>query len=55
MHGFSGKQKQQVKNHRTYYNVMRPHQALKGLTPAQRAGIPQENNWKGLLIKTIQK
>jgi hypothetical protein len=40
----SGKQKQQVENHKTYYNFMIPHTALKGLIPSQRAGISQENN-----------
>ena len=25
---------------RVYYNYLRPHQALDGLTPAQMAGIP---------------
>jgi transposase-like protein len=55
MRGFCGNQKQQVENHRTYYNFMRPHTALKGLTPAQRAGIQQENNWKELLMKATTK
>jgi transposase-like protein len=53
MRGFGGKQKQQVENFRTYYNFMRLHTTL-GMTPAQKAGIPQENNWKELLEKAIK-
>jgi transposase-like protein len=52
MRGFGGNQKQQVENFRTYYNFIKEHQTLKS-TPAQKAGIKQENNWKELLIKSV--
>jgi hypothetical protein len=40
-----------------YYNFIRPHQALKGKTPAKAAGIgvDGENKWIGLLEKSIRK
>jgi putative transposase len=39
-----------------YYNFIRPHQALKGRTPAEAAGvgINGENKWMGLLKKSIK-
>lgn len=47
---------QQLENFRTYYNFVRPHQALNGLTPAEQAGIKiphyQNNKWKSLIKKT---
>jgi putative transposase len=37
-----------------YYNYIRPHQSLKGKTPAKEAGIQAPSNWKGLIEKAIQ-
>jgi len=37
---------------RIYYNYLRPHQALKGKTPAEKAGIDlklEGNKWEGLI------
>jgi len=37
---------------KNYYNFIRPHQALHGLTPAEMAGLDLElggNKWKGLI------
>ena len=30
---------------RIHYNFMKPHMALEGMTPAQRAGIEIQNTW----------
>lgn len=38
---------------RIHYNFVKPHKALEGQTPAQRAGIPIENKWLELLKKSI--
>jgi len=37
---------------RIYYNYLRPHQALKGKTPAEKAGIDLQlkgNKWEELI------
>jgi len=42
---------------KNYYNFIRPHQALHGLTPAEMAGINLElgeNKWKGLIEKAVE-
>ena len=39
---------------RIHYNFVKPHQALEGMTPAQRAGIGNQNTWLALL-KQAQK
>lgn len=38
-----------------YYNFVRPHMGLKGMTPAEAAGIgiSGENKWEGLLRRSI--
>ncbi|MBI4128405.1 MAG: transposase, partial [Parcubacteria group bacterium] len=39
---------------RIYYNYLRPHQALKGKTPAEKAGIDlklEGNKWKELIAR----
>ena len=54
MRGFKGNQKQHAENFRTFYNFIRGHQALNGLTPAQRAGIQQKGEWKGLLATAMK-
>lgn len=52
MRGFKGNQHQYAENFRTYYNFIRQHQGM-GETPAQKAGIQQEANWKELLEKSL--
>lgn len=37
-----------------HYNYVRPHQTLKGKTPAQVSGIEMKNNWHTLIGKSIQ-
>ena len=54
MRGFKGNQKQYAENFKTFYNFIREHQALKGLTPAQRAGINKKADWRELLISATQ-
>ena len=54
MRGFKGNQKQYAENFKTFYNFIREHQALQGLTPARRAGIQQKGNWKELLTTAMQ-
>ena len=37
----------------TYYNYIRPHQGIGGLTPAQMANIPMDltgNRWMAIMI-----
>lgn len=38
-----------------HYNFVKPHKALDGQTPAQRAGIPIENSWNELLKLALSK
>ncbi len=43
--------------HRVYYNFVRPHMALDGQTPAEKAGLDLnlgDNRWKGLIEKAMQ-
>ncbi len=40
---------------RIHYNFVKPHMALERMTPAQRAGIPIENKWRGLLESAMLK
>ena len=40
---------------RIHYNFVKPHQALEGQTPAQRAGIPIQNDWLTLLEQAITR
>ncbi len=42
-----------LENFRTYYNFVRKHQALDGMTPAQASGINEGKNWEELLVKSI--
>jgi len=39
-----------MKSWQTYYNFMRPHEALQGKIPAQASGIQLNPNWKELII-----
>ncbi len=46
------------KNYKTYYNFVRPHQALDGKTPAQEAGFELGiggNRWMELIEKGVKK
>lgn len=38
-----------------HYNYVRPHQTLKGKTPAQTSGIDIENSWHTLVSEAIRK
>ena len=37
-----------------HYNYVRPHQTLKGRTPAQASGIDMKNDWHALVNKAIR-
>jgi len=37
-----------------HYNYIRPHQTLKGRTPAQACGIEMENDWHTLITETTK-
>lgn len=56
MRGFKGKENAtfMTESFKTYYNFVRPHMSLGGLTPSQTAKIPMQNDrnrWVGLLTK----
>jgi transposase-like protein len=40
---------------RIHYDFVKPHSALEGMTPAQRANIPIQNNWMTLLEQALGK
>ncbi len=47
-----------IKGHQLYYNFIRPHDALDGFTPAEKANINLnlgKNKWMDLLLKSIIK
>jgi len=47
-----------IDGNRIYYNFIRPHMALSGLTPAERAGINLQlgqNRWENLIRKSVKK
>ncbi|MGH2637942.1 MAG: IS6 family transposase, partial [Rhabdochlamydiaceae bacterium] len=39
---------------RIQYNFVKPHEALEGMTPAQRAGIGNQKTWRELLERAMQ-
>jgi transposase-like protein len=41
--------KQILEGYTVHYNYVRPHQSLRGKTPAQAAGMSAPNNWKALI------
>jgi hypothetical protein len=45
-----------VDGNRIYYNFIKPHEALEGKTPSEKAGIEIEgdNKWLTLMKKSIQ-
>lgn len=58
MRGFDGMEGAQIFHDgwRNYYNFIRPHQSLMGLTPAQMSGINLklgQNKWLSLLLKAL--
>jgi len=47
--------KEMLENYRTYYNFIRPHQAIRGLTPAEMTGLNIGNHkWMELLEKSVK-
>ena len=40
-------------NFRTYYNFVKKHMTLKGMTPAQKAGIEEVREWKPFRKKSL--
>jgi len=59
MRGFKSKvsAKELTEGFRTYYNFIRPHQALNGLTPSQVANIQlnlDRNKWLSLLKRSLK-
>lgn len=58
MRGFKGKEQLFADGFRNYYNFIRSHQALNGLTPSQASGIElnlDRNRWLSLLKKSLGK
>jgi len=54
MRNFQTNQKEYAENFKTYYNFVRTHQGLKQ-TPAQKAGINVNPQWKELLEKATRQ
>ena len=47
-----------VRGHQVYYNFIRPHGSLYGLTPAEVAGLDLDlkgNKWENLLLQSVKK
>ena len=42
-------------NFRTYYNFLRKNKGINNLTPAQKSKIYEPSDWKGLLLKSLNK
>lgn len=51
--GWKSSESQIGEGQRIHYNFVKPHQALEGQTPAQRAGIPIQNSWNELLKQAL--
>jgi hypothetical protein len=47
--GWKSDKSQIVEGQRIYYNFVKPHQALDGKTPAEKAGIKGKDKWKNLI------
>jgi len=45
-----------VEGHRLFYNFIKPHESLNGLTPSEQAGITVEgsNKWLTLMRSAIK-
>jgi len=59
MRGLKGKETAStiMDGQRVYYNFIRPHIALSGKTPAEKAGVQksQKNRWMALIHKSAKK
>jgi len=58
MRGFKGQEKVFADGFRTYYNFIRPHQGLNGMTPSQKANLALDlnrNRWLSLLRQSLKK
>jgi hypothetical protein len=44
-----------VEGQRIQYNFVKQHQALKGETPAKKAGIEVKDKWNGLIRNAIKR
>ena len=53
--GWKSFESQIAEGMRIHYNFVKPHQALEGMTPAQRAGIPIENKWLTLFKESLKR
>ncbi len=56
MRGLKNEDTPITKGFQIYYNFVKPHQSLKGQTPAQKAGIDilEENNWLDLIKRGVK-
>ena len=52
--GWKNMESQISEGQRIHYNFVKPHQALEGMTPAQRAGLAIPNNWMTLLEQALK-
>jgi hypothetical protein len=52
--GWKSFQTQILEGMRIHYNFVKPHEALERQTPAQRAGIPIQNDWMTLLEQALK-
>jgi putative transposase len=57
MHGLKRTDTPILKGYQLFHNYIRPHDSLKGETPAQRAGIKVvgEDRWKTLIQNASRK
>ena len=53
--GWKTMDSQIAEGQRIHYNFVKPHHALEGMTPAQRAGLAIPNNWMTLLEQALKK
>ena len=53
--GWKSMRSQLAEGQRIHYNFVKPHEELEGMTPAQRAGIPIQNNWSELLRLALSR
>lgn len=52
--GWKSMESQIAEGMRIHYNLVKPHEALEGMTPAQRAGIGTQTTWLELLESSIK-
>jgi transposase-like protein len=53
--GWKSMESQIAEGQRIHYNFVKPHMALEGMTPAQRAGIGKESTWLSLLGEALKE